>query len=252
MTDGDMRIDEVNYKHQLKTARFMLDNFNKEIKRLSSMCYIDYNGLFYLKSDNTKMERIGMIAQDDQSLQVLFEGALYSTDDLHEFSKDYRFSTSTLYQTENKVIIGQTEKSKAPDARFEFNIVSTSDSIIIEDTRKSIRESFYKRFFDILEKEGLDPEDLDHLDTIEITEDVKERLAQNDMICVIEDRFGEHLHAYITKALFPNLSHATSISYVGLKTKGDYDDKCAYFIFKEYNDVANVIIFTLIAAYQNV
>lgn len=252
MTDGDKRIKEIEYKSQLKTARFMLDNFNKEIKRLSSMCYIGHDGLFYLKSENTKMERIGMMAQDDQSMQVLFEGVMYDTLDLHEFSKDYRFSTSTVYYDSDKVVIGQTEKAKVPDAKFEFNIVCDQSEIIQEDTLNHIKGEFYKRFFEVLEKEGIDPIELDHLDTIEISKELKESLMQNSLIRVVDDRYGETIHAYITKALFPNIAHCSSLSYVGLKTRGVYDDKCAYFIFKEYNDVANIIVFTLIAAYQNV
>lgn len=251
MNDIDLRIAEIDQKVQLKTARFMLDNFNKEIKRLSSMCYIGHNGLFYLKSENTKMERFGMMAQDNQALQVLFEGALYDTLDLHEFSKDYRFSTSTVCTGSDKVIIGQNEKAKVPDAKFEFDIVSNSSKEIQEDTLIRIKSEFYKRFFELLEKEGIDPVDIDHLDTIEISKELKESLMQNSLIRLVDDRFGEPVHAYITKALFPNIAHCSSLSYMALKTRGSHDDKCAYFIFKEYNDVAEVIIFTLIAAYQN-
>lgn len=240
---------EMNDKQNLKSARYMVDTFNKDIKKLSSMCYIDHNGLFYLKSDNSKMERFGLIY--DPELLELFKGSLYDTIELHEFSKLYRFSTSTFGMDDDKVVrIGQNEKSKNPDAYFDFNIITERNPKLIDEKRLDIIEEFYKKFFKILDRAELDPEKLDHLNTFVIKEDEIERLSQSEML-MVKDPINNK-HAYITKALFPNLSHAGAIEYTALDITGEYDDKCAYFIFKEYNDTAGVMIFTLIAAYQNV
>ena len=141
-------MNELTDKQSLKTARYMIDTFNKDIKNLSSMCFIDNNGLFYLKSDNSKIERFGMMY--DPEMIKIFEGALYDTVELHEFSKDYRFSTSTLFVDDTVVRIGQNEKSKSPDAHFDFNVVSKQNKEFINDTRIRVIEEFYKKFFNIL------------------------------------------------------------------------------------------------------
>ena len=193
------------------------------------------------------MERFGLIY--DPELLSLFRGSLYDTMELHEFSKEYRFSTSTLFLDDTLIRIGQNEKSKSPEAHFDINIMSNSDPKAIEEFRIKIIGEFYNKFFEILEKEDLDPEKLDHLNTFTIKEDDIENLSQNEMVMVKDPINGKH--AYITKALFPNLSHCEGLEFTALDVTGA-DNKCSYFIFKEYNDTAGVMIFTLIAAYQNV
>lgn len=250
----NMTSDDINRKN----VRNMIDTFNQLTKHLSSMIYFDFNGMFYLKSESTKYERIGYLTFEDE-LEI-FKGTLFDTLALAEFKKEYRFSTSTVMVEPGEMIrIGQTEKAKFPDAEFTIKYVAVDVPYIRDSSRNKTLTDFYKKFPEILEKDGIDIEKLGYLDFVYFSSEDIELLKSGEMIIANDSRCGEGVYAYITKALFPNINKLNSLGYIAMNTRSDLDSQCAYMIFREDYDIAldkdssgSMIIYTLISTYQSI
>jgi len=227
----------------------LINGFNQYIKRLSSMVYIDSDGMFYLKGENPKMERIGMFYGDENDDIIdLFGCCMYNTLEMFEFKKLYRYSTSTVEIGEDVIHLGQNPKAVYPEAKIDVNIISTREEKVIEETRNLIKKEFYRRFIDILDTEGIEPNDLDILQMKCLSDEQMDELSDSKMV-IVQDN---DCYAYITRAIFPNIGYSDKIEYVCLTHRGELDDKCAYFIFKEDIKDIDCYIFTIIAAYQSV
>ena len=228
-------------------ARNLIDRFNQIIKGLTSMVYFDFDGSIYLKSESTKYERFARY-YDKESMPVRFCGAMYNTLELAEFRKEYRYSTSTVLPLQDKLVIGQTEKSKSPNAKFDINILhDNTDHDKAENIKFNIiYPEFYKKFPSLVPDFELND------GFTSIPDEELDSLEEGDMIFIEDFSEGKSIHAYFTKAIFPNISKTDTLEYKILNERNPLDEKCAYIVLKETLKNFGLEVFTLISAYQSI
>lgn len=253
--------DDINKKN----VRSFIDKFNQMIKTLSSMCYIDYDGICYLKSQSTKIERFAALDFGDP-VRGLFQGALFDTQELAEFRKSYRYSKSSvvLGYSENpndtKVCI-RTENPDNKEETLEFEILCVCGNTLDEEERNYGREhvstEFYKKFSQMVDFAVMRRNMSNEKYSKVLSSDQFEALMNGDMIEVVDKSMGKDIHAYITKEIFPNIKKVNEIRYFTMPDRSADDDQIAYMIFVEkiedYDGNGNNLrIFSLISVYQSI
>ena len=253
--------DDINKKN----ARAFIDKFNQLIKPLSSMCYIDYDGICYLKSESTKIERFAAMDFADPVKQLM-QGALYDTQELAEFRKSYRYSKSSvvLGYSENpndaKVCL-RTENPDNKDDILEFEILCVCGNTYDEEEkifgRDKIANEFYKKFYQMVDFITMRRNMSSESYSKPLSSDQLDALVNGDMIEVTDKSMGKDIHAYITKEIFPNIKKVSEIRYFTMPDRSSDDDQIAYMVFVErlenYNGDGNDLrIFSLISVYQSI
>lgn len=246
----ELTLDDMNRKN----IRYLIENTNQITKNISSMVFHDETGFVYFKSESPKYERIGQVVDDAYDILSMLEGTMYNTLELAEYKKSYRYSTSTVAIDREGITIGQTEKGKDPDKKFNIHYIRQPEDspYNVEGTRNKVMKEFYKKFPEVLESDKIDIENLGFLDYIYLSDEQMEELRNGEMISVMDSRMGEGVYAYITKALFPNINKTSSIGFIALESRSSLDEKCAYLIFREDIESANLIVYTLISSYQSI
>ena len=248
-----------------KCARSFIDKFNQLIKTLSSMCYIHYDGVCYLKSESSNIERFAHIDFGDP-IRRLFDGALYDTQELAEFRKVYRFSKSSIAtgygaNVNDTEIFIRTEDPDNKDEILEHKIScicgNTTDDNEREFGREKVSSEFYKVFSQMIDFYRMRVNMNNESYSRKLSDDQIEELRNGDMIEVVDKSMGKDIHAYITREIFPNIKKDTEISYFTLPKRSEDDEQIAYMVFVEkiedYNgDGNNLWIFSLISVYQSI
>lgn len=253
--------DDINKKN----ARAFIDKFNQMIKTLSSMCYIDYDGICYLKSESTKIERFAAVGFADP-IKRLFQGALYDTQELAEFRKSYRYSKSSVVlgyaenPNDTKVCI-RTENPENKDETLEFEVLCVCGNTLDENERAYGREhvstEFYKRFSQMVDFVTMRRNMSNEKYSKVLSTDQFEALVNGDMIEVTDKSMGKDIHAYITKEIFPNIKKVDEIRYFTMPDRSADDEQIAYMVFVErindYDGDGNDLqVFSLISVYQSI
>ena len=256
-----LTVEERNRKY----ARMFIDKFNQLVKPLSSMCYIDFDGTCYLKSESTKIERFVSIDFGDP-VKELAVGALYDTVELAEFRKSYRYSKSKVLfgssvNPNDTTMIIRTPNPDDSEDEIDFQINTLCKNVYddseIELVRDRISREFYKTFNRMCDFHELRTNLQDESSYHSLSSDQIEDLINGDMIEINDTSMGKDIHAYITKEIFPNIKKDDEIRYCTLTERSEDDEQIAYMVFVEkiadYNGNGNDLrIFSLISVYQSI
>lgn len=227
-----------------KIIKEFINDFNQHVKNLSSMVYIDIDGMIYFKSESSKFEKFASFIEPENEILDMFGGALYDTLDIFDYKKIYKVSKTNFIEDIGKLTLVQDNGDA--EYKTDINYVASKDTEYCN--RYNIISSMYSRLLEIIENEFSDIRNIGNIDCEwnEVSYDQMQSLLAGELVRLSYDS----LRADVTKVIFPNIQKVDKIEYRALELRSALDHKCAYFLFKETYSYVNMNVYTLIATYQ--
>jgi hypothetical protein len=150
---------------------------NQYLKNICEIYYIGYNNIIYMKSLVPFIEKVAIL--NDKNMCSMYRGLLCLPNQIFEFKKEAKKSKLIVTQTENKIFLGQTENDELQitlNRGVPQNNNDTPNEVPF--IQSNIVGNFYKKYFEIVDKIGVDNISFISIDSDKVDDLVSSKLVE--------------------------------------------------------------------------